>query len=114
MSPGHSGSTLLDLVLGSHSQVFGLGELKTIFDEYQSHKGMKICGVCKQECEFWDSTDVSAEINSILHRKKIKELYLSQFSNNNVYKILSSSFNVPIRLRFIFGVSILYAGNRQN
>ncbi len=49
---GHSGSTLLDIILGSSEKIFSAGELNfitrdTIFDEYCS------CGRKIKDCEFW-------------------------------------------------------------
>lgn len=56
MGPGHCGSTLLDLLLGSHSQCFSLGELyriKGLLDR-PSDSYQKICGVCLGPCDFWN------------------------------------------------------------
>ncbi len=48
MSQGHSGSTFLALVLGSHPEIFGLGELARF-----EHHLPKICGICENTCEYW-------------------------------------------------------------
>lgn len=56
MSTGHSGSTLLELILGSQSRIFVLGEfihLDRKLDEFDQSKP-HLCGVCKGECEFWN------------------------------------------------------------
>lgn len=56
MGPGHCGSTLFDLIMGSHSDVFSLGELHRIrqpIDDFQEGYP-KICGVCTGRCEFWN------------------------------------------------------------
>jgi hypothetical protein len=56
MGNAHSGSTLVGLILGSHSQMFGLGEL-SMLHEYvdQPYQGFpKLCYVCEGECEFWN------------------------------------------------------------
>lgn len=47
-SSGHSGSTLLDLILGSHPDVFGLGELARVENNLPN-----ICGFCGDACEYW-------------------------------------------------------------
>ncbi len=57
MGAGHCGSTLLDLILGSHSEAFSLGELARIgnsVDAARSDPSAKICGVCAARCSFWD------------------------------------------------------------
>jgi hypothetical protein len=48
MSQGHSGSTVLSLILGSHPEIFGLGELAHL----ERHQP-KVCGICPDTCEFW-------------------------------------------------------------
>ncbi len=52
MGGGHCGSTLLDLILGSHTQAFSLGELKSLAT-YRLEDGA-LCGICKDACPFWD------------------------------------------------------------
>ena len=61
MACGHSGSTLLELILGSHSKAFGLGELVNLQWAVDSpHEGFpKLCHVCEGRCPFWnDRVDV--------------------------------------------------------
>ncbi len=57
MGAGHCGSTLLDLILGSHSEAFSLGELARIsksVDAAIADPSARICGVCAGRCGFWD------------------------------------------------------------
>ena len=56
LSGGHSGSTLFNLILGSHSTGFSLGGLKGIADHVNmTEKGyIPVCGICTGECEFWN------------------------------------------------------------
>lgn len=61
LGTGHCGSTLLDLILGSHSKIFSLGELKDLSVSYLSNKS-----------NFWNSDLI----------KKIKPHY--RFKNNKV------------------------------
>ena len=53
MAASHSGSTLLDLILGSHSRSFSLGELSTA-----GRNDNRLCGVCGTECTFWSRTSL--------------------------------------------------------
>jgi hypothetical protein len=48
LSQGHSGSTFLGLILGSHPEIFGLGELARL-----EHHLPKVCGICDSSCEYW-------------------------------------------------------------
>lgn len=49
---GHSGSTLLDLVLGNHSRIQSVGEIQN-WDQYLAQKKNCSCGVPPYSCEFW-------------------------------------------------------------
>lgn len=51
---GYSGSTLLDLILGSHSDMVGLGEIHAkAFDAFLSQNQMCTCLFRARECHFW-------------------------------------------------------------
>ncbi len=52
MGEGRSGSTLLDLLLGNHPNVFGAGELWTFWAN-PSVAGNCSCGADFRECDFW-------------------------------------------------------------
>lgn len=55
-SLGHSGSTLLDLMLGAHPRFVGLGEVNTLLSrggDSPSFTGTCSCGRDASECEFW-------------------------------------------------------------
>ncbi len=64
-SRGHSGSTLLDLLISSHSRVTTVGELKVLsyFHGHQRrlqilHERKCVCGApTKFECRFWSAVD---------------------------------------------------------
>ncbi len=55
MGSGHCGSTLVDLVLGSHSEAFSLGELWELSRRVgDTKRHLRRCGVCGEDCPFWD------------------------------------------------------------
>jgi len=49
---GHSGSTLLDIVLGNHSKIQSVGEISH-WDQYIQQNKICACGAPPQSCEFW-------------------------------------------------------------
>ncbi len=54
-SLGHSGSTILHLVLASHTRAFGLGELASARRRLERETpSAGLCGVCPDACRFWD------------------------------------------------------------
>lgn len=93
MSHGHSGSTFLGLVLGSHPKIFGLGELARL-----EHHLPKICGICEQSCKYWKE---SASLPT-LHRYfcqgwslKIIRRELYRY-HRSIYSYLANWFNYSI------------------
>lgn len=50
---GHSGSTLLDVLLSSHERVFGLGEVEKIGAKFFLERGTCACGERFRNCTFW-------------------------------------------------------------
>jgi hypothetical protein len=67
LSRGHSGSTLLNLLVGSHSEVAGVGELKVLSPTQQSaRERFRVkpctCGVAPmRDCAFWREVDERVE-----------------------------------------------------
>ncbi len=75
---GHSGSTLLDLLLGSHPAIAGLGELKWLSEKKKSKKKARnercACGApSTASCQFWKSIDAKLQT---MHNLKLEELDL--------------------------------------
>ncbi|MDF1571404.1 MAG: hypothetical protein P1P82_07305 [Bacteroidales bacterium] len=69
---GHSGSTLLDMSLGTLPGVIGLGELKTILDDRtrsNHYTSFCSCGKKAAECEIWSRVpDLFSGISSRVER----------------------------------------------
>lgn len=65
---GHSGSTLLDLLLGTHSRIESVGEFKRIGRLYEAPqiKQTCTCGKPFASCPFW--TRVRSEADSLVDR----------------------------------------------
>lgn len=55
LGSGHSGSTLLDLILGSHSQIWGCGELQQLPRYVRSEQLTCGCGAPLPSCTFWSA-----------------------------------------------------------
>ena len=49
----HCGSTLMNLILDSHSQIAGVGKLSQHQSKLQGEEGICGCGKKLKECEFW-------------------------------------------------------------
>jgi len=52
LSPGHSGSTLLGLLLGAHPAIATVGELKDVPRSYRGDESCS-CGELMRKCAFW-------------------------------------------------------------
>lgn len=59
LSSGHSGSTLLDLLLGSHSEIEGVGEIRSLASYFDPDSTRPLdkqdctCGRLVRECPYW-------------------------------------------------------------
>jgi hypothetical protein len=84
-SLSHSGSTLLDLILGGHSRFIGLGEIARVLEPgtgglEKTRQVYCSCGVGMQDCIFWSKVGDKLE--------KCNELSL-----NEKYRIVFEVFN---------------------
>jgi hypothetical protein len=82
MGTAHCGSTLLDLVLGSHSRSFSLGEIhylgRHLDASWQQYP--PICGICLNQCPVW---------NDLFPERILKK----HFSRKNFFSRMRSNFN---------------------
>ena len=124
---GHSGSTLLDLILGSTDEAFSVGEL-TYVDFYKGYKAEKLhrlvqgrlctCGEHFDECPFWsnvvfDHSDNVAKHETLPESLRILVNILNPFErwmkaefrigpNRDVYRrILKQARTIKPDVRFI-------------
>lgn len=112
---GHSGSTILDMALGVHSKIVGLGEIYPylIRNKEERIKQLKrsTCSCMKQgnECDFWSTTvDISKhergnvksylELHNYFSNKFGKETILLDSSKNSypVLKEIAKHFDLKI------------------
>lgn len=83
LGTGYCGSTLVELVLGSHAKVFALGEISHLAYKFNNKKIDKFCRICEGECSFWDKKA----------NKLIRDAYLLQPQNSLMRRL----FNSPIK-----------------
>lgn len=92
MGTAHCGSTLLDLILSSHSNGFSLGELQYIGDyiDMPTRKHTRICGVCVGKCGFWNDKVSMQTLRRNFSRKNYGALFRSNMNRykENVYEYL--------------------------
>lgn len=74
----HSGSTLLGLILGSHSSTFFAGEANKVsfFNDPSFEDERKFCRVCGKECKIWneikpESTDLYFQLHKLTEKSII-------------------------------------------
>lgn len=71
LGDGYSGSTLLDLILGSHSRMVGLGEIDAeAFDAFIGQNQLCTCLFRARECHFW--AKVLLRLREINGREAVK------------------------------------------
>lgn len=107
-SAGHSGSTLLDMVLGSHSKVESLGEISFLAQNISINLRCS-CGVPIKECAVW--REVTARLGARLGVDLMKTPYaLNMGSHARAFVTIDRSYQTPwflARRRFLLGLSYL-------
>jgi hypothetical protein len=58
-----SGSTILDILLGSHTNIFGTGELSYLFEDWLTGTRTCTCGEIYENCNFWKEFELPQGIN---------------------------------------------------
>lgn len=85
----HTGSTLLDLSLGKHSELIGLGEIhKALTDNFERNCS---CGVDIDLCEFWGPIKEKIKASNNLSAKERYGIVVDYFFNKYPKKILVDS-----------------------
>lgn len=73
LGSGHCGSTLLDLLLSTHPDMFGGGEIQNATKDQTS---MCTCGVPVPACSVWEKTDLPGKLR--LHIARAKKSVIKQ------------------------------------
>jgi hypothetical protein len=82
---GRSGSTLLDILLGSQGKSFSAGELINLPQKGIVNKEFCSCGKPVPECEIWSNIIKDWEEKRILNLKRYIQLQKKLTSNRNIY-----------------------------
>lgn len=94
MGPGHCGSTLLDLLLGSHSRGFSLGEIYRLGKVLADQPGPRprICGVCPEFCGFWNGRAPLTKLSLLYRRDTLPRRAVSAFVRTiwNPYQLIAT------------------------
>ena len=101
LGSGRNGSTLLDMVLNSHSEIFSVGEMDHLEGDIQREKGSYCgCGIPLKSCPFWNKiwnkikyqysiseNEFYTHPNSEIHKykRKVQSVYDLLFSVINIY-----------------------------
>ena len=96
----HSGSTLLDLMLGGHSRCIGLGEIARFLerDLENSRQAICSCGNTMDDCAFWGQ--VASRLVSGTEQLALTDKYLQVFEVfdemfGEEYLLIDSSKHLP-------------------
>ncbi|MGB3296188.1 MAG: sulfotransferase [Phormidesmis sp.] len=108
MGTAHCGSTLLTMILGSHSDCLALGEVSNMPEAYRLKK--PICSVCQGDCSFWERSFTEQERSLLskgfserrLHRyiplklEKTVRGFLKNDQVFNPYSLIASKTNKKV------------------
>lgn len=91
---GHSGSTLLDVVLGSHPDIVAVGELSYLFHDWPRSTRRCACGRLHSECDLWSGLRVGEPWETL------EQLTRSVESLGRLPQVLSGRIPSPLRERY--------------
>lgn len=109
---GRSGSTLLDIALGSHPQIFGAGELTALARHVWGNGEYCACGAKVRECAFWkpiverwlgETADQKQALLDIADRQRRLEGLMS-------WRRLAGRLIIPWRTAHLEQIGALYGG----
>jgi len=107
-SAGHSGSTLLDLVLGSHSRIESLGEISFLPQNLAINLKCS-CGKPVRECEVWKA--IVARLSERSGTDLMQNPYALHMGNHlRAFVTIDRAFQTPLflmRRRLILGLNYL-------
>ena len=99
LGSGHSGSTLLDLLLGTHPQILSCGELLSVWQYLSGDKRVCACGLPVVKCSFWKEVltcvqgrevylarsdfDLPSWRKFVLFRRKKRDHFATAYGNVN-------------------------------
>jgi hypothetical protein len=96
MGPGHCGSTLVELFLGSHSKVMALGELSSLRTSLSDPGSTIKCNFCQDNCPYWHHKIELSVLRRYLGKKhKIVDSFRSRFEKS-LHFYLSERFGSDI------------------
>ena len=99
-----SGSTLLNLILGSHSRMFAVGEAWKLNQQIQSGNGCTCGAPSVSECPFWNN--VSQRLEQEVGWNPIKKPGGRKLHRTELGRIRSDVFSVLERMSLGFGHSL--------
>jgi hypothetical protein len=112
----HSGSTLLDLMLGGHSRFIGLGEVARFLERgvEDAHQATCSCGHAMDDCRFWSqiASRLSAQDPQSFENQyaSVFETFTDVFGQDHI-PVDSSKHLPPLELlhtKLKFDVQVLY------
>ncbi len=112
---GHSGSTILDMALGCHPKIVGLGEIYAVFNKENPDalfkKSTCSCGKKGKDCDFWkDLQEISSSDKSTEEKYKILiNIFTKKYGEETI--LLDSSKNSYPYLQFLnkeYDLKVIY------
>jgi len=101
---GHSGSTILDMILGTNSRVIGLGEIMAFVKRKNKHIDLKSvcsCGKTGYNCDFWAQSEqiISNSKNNTEAYLKLIEYFYNKYGEETI--LVDSSKNSYSYLKYL-------------
>lgn len=111
---GHSGSTILDMILGSHSKIIGLGEIMPFIrrkDHSSDYKSTCSCGETGKNCDFWAPIEELIKTTNTYEQAylKISNYFFAKYGDDKILVDSSkNSYQYLKKLNELYDLKIIY------
>ncbi len=106
---GKSGSTLLDIILGSNENAFSIGELNFLFRKGLIEKEYCTCKAIVKDCEIWKEVLSIWNKKASMDQKEYRQFQIYYESKKQILKLLKELKNPSTKFTvFLNDTKILY------
>ncbi|MBN2662644.1 MAG: sulfotransferase [Bacteroidales bacterium] len=111
---GHSGSTILDMILGSHSKIIGLGEIMPFLrrtDHSSDYNSTCSCGKKGKNCDFWAPVENLIKNTNTYNEAyfKITNYFFGKYKNDKILVDSSkNSYQYLKKINELYDLKVIY------
>ncbi len=111
---GHSGTTILDMILGVHKKIIGLGEIMPFIrrkNHLADYKSTCSCGKKGDKCEFWSKAEdvIKNSKNEDSAYFKLTDFFFKKYGKNTILVDSSkNSYNYLEKIKDKYDLKVIF------